>query len=449
MYFTDRGIEELEQRRGDEEVTLAWLAERLREFVDLNPEFEIPVERLATWLARLDDEDEDDAVSEPAASAAPSTAVRPGRRARGPRDVGCRVVGDSYVTGYGDPKALGWVGRVVTRTPQDQIDLTVHNLGIRGDTSAGVLARWREETGRRWHDGADNRLVVAVGANDVGQGISLARTGSTSPTSSTTRPPPGCGRSWSARRRGSTPRSTTASAPSSPPSATSATGGRDVRRLLHAAALARAVVRRPGGRRRGTTPGRPGTGCSPGWCCTRAGSPGSAWTRPDFDRVVPLRALTVEPVAAACRSSRAGGCDVWTGVGLRRTVGGQGWSDGGRGHDDRPAGPAGAPARRPGWGDALDDHGVVGAGRAAAGRVRALAVPLRPGREVPRVRGRGHPQGRRVHGPEPARVHRVPVLRALRGDHGSRGPALVRRGVARAALSSTPERWHGSRPAGG
>ena len=55
MYFTDRGIEELEKRRGDEEVTLAWLAERLQEFVDLHPEFETPVERLATWLARLDD----------------------------------------------------------------------------------------------------------------------------------------------------------------------------------------------------------------------------------------------------------------------------------------------------------------------------------------------------------------------------------------------------------
>ncbi len=57
MYFTDRGIEELETRRGEEEVSLAWLASRLREFVDLNPEFGTPVERLATWLARLDDED--------------------------------------------------------------------------------------------------------------------------------------------------------------------------------------------------------------------------------------------------------------------------------------------------------------------------------------------------------------------------------------------------------
>jgi Family of unknown function (DUF6104) len=58
MYFTDRGIEELEERRGDEQVSLAWLAERLQTFVDQNPEFETAVERLATWLARADDEDE-------------------------------------------------------------------------------------------------------------------------------------------------------------------------------------------------------------------------------------------------------------------------------------------------------------------------------------------------------------------------------------------------------
>lgn len=58
MYFTDRGIEELTDRRGDETVTLGWLAEKLREFVDLNPEFETPIERLATFLARYDDEED-------------------------------------------------------------------------------------------------------------------------------------------------------------------------------------------------------------------------------------------------------------------------------------------------------------------------------------------------------------------------------------------------------
>lgn len=57
MYDTDRGIEELARRRGDEEVTLEWLAGQLVAFVDLNPEFEVAIERLASWLAR-DDEDE-------------------------------------------------------------------------------------------------------------------------------------------------------------------------------------------------------------------------------------------------------------------------------------------------------------------------------------------------------------------------------------------------------
>jgi len=57
VYFTDRGIEELAARRGEEQVSLDWLAARLQQFVDEHPDFEVPVERLATWLARLDDED--------------------------------------------------------------------------------------------------------------------------------------------------------------------------------------------------------------------------------------------------------------------------------------------------------------------------------------------------------------------------------------------------------
>lgn len=59
MYFTDRGLEELVQRRGDETVTIEWVAERLRDFVDANPEFETPLERFATYLARLDDDEDE------------------------------------------------------------------------------------------------------------------------------------------------------------------------------------------------------------------------------------------------------------------------------------------------------------------------------------------------------------------------------------------------------
>ena len=67
MYFTDAGIDELGDRRGDERVSVTWLAERLRDFVDLNPEFETAVDRLASWLARLDadsEPDDDDSAGE-------------------------------------------------------------------------------------------------------------------------------------------------------------------------------------------------------------------------------------------------------------------------------------------------------------------------------------------------------------------------------------------------
>jgi len=57
LYFTDRGIEELQERRGGEQVTLGWLAERLRDFVDEHPDSESVVDKLATWLARLDDDE--------------------------------------------------------------------------------------------------------------------------------------------------------------------------------------------------------------------------------------------------------------------------------------------------------------------------------------------------------------------------------------------------------
>jgi hypothetical protein len=58
VYFTDRGIEELVDRRGEEQVSVSWLADRLQAFVDANPNFEVAIDRFATWLARSADEDD-------------------------------------------------------------------------------------------------------------------------------------------------------------------------------------------------------------------------------------------------------------------------------------------------------------------------------------------------------------------------------------------------------
>jgi len=95
--------------------------------------------------------------------------------ADGPRDVGIVFVGASLVAGVGDPKGQGWVSRVVGRTHHSDLELTAYNLGVRGDTTADVLARWQAECAPRWRGRAEKRLVISVGGNDAATGVTLAR----------------------------------------------------------------------------------------------------------------------------------------------------------------------------------------------------------------------------------------------------------------------------------
>ena len=90
------------------------------------------------------------------------------------------VVGDELVAGIGDPRALGWAGRVAvrTRTEEDTPAVTVMPLGVTGEDSAGLRERWHEESRRRWDPTAapgQNRLVIGLGHADAVAGLSLAR----------------------------------------------------------------------------------------------------------------------------------------------------------------------------------------------------------------------------------------------------------------------------------
>ena len=75
--------------------------------------------------------------------------------------------GDSHVAGVGDPSGLGWVSRVVAASFAAGTPLTAYNLGVRGDTSVQVAARWRQETRARLLPGAETRIVMSFGANDT------------------------------------------------------------------------------------------------------------------------------------------------------------------------------------------------------------------------------------------------------------------------------------------
>lgn len=80
-------------------------------------------------------------------------------------------IGDSFVQGCGDPAMLGWVGRVCADKAAQGHDLTVYNLGIRGQTSAEIADRWLAEASPRLTSQpfALRRLVFSFGANDAAQ----------------------------------------------------------------------------------------------------------------------------------------------------------------------------------------------------------------------------------------------------------------------------------------
>ena len=101
-----------------------------------------------------------------------------GRRATGNavRESRICVVGEALVAGVGDPRALGWVGRVAARTPQEDVALSLFTLGVPDETTAELGSRWWDESSRRYGTTvADCRLVIGLGTADIEAGLSIPR----------------------------------------------------------------------------------------------------------------------------------------------------------------------------------------------------------------------------------------------------------------------------------
>lgn len=91
------------------------------------------------------------------------------------RNIRIVAVGDELLSGVGDPRALGWFGRVMARTPQNIASVAAYNLAAPGEGSEVLNSRWFEEAARRFSQGADNRLVIAPSTLDVDLDITSAR----------------------------------------------------------------------------------------------------------------------------------------------------------------------------------------------------------------------------------------------------------------------------------
>ncbi len=79
-------------------------------------------------------------------------------------------IGDSFVNGTGDDDCLGWVGRLGSEARRRRHDVTIYNLGVRGDTSSDLVARWQHEAEARLAPEHDGRLVFSFGVNDCVEG---------------------------------------------------------------------------------------------------------------------------------------------------------------------------------------------------------------------------------------------------------------------------------------
>ncbi|MGV9674284.1 GDSL-type esterase/lipase family protein [Nocardia sp. NPDC003482] len=83
------------------------------------------------------------------------------------RDVRICFVGDSLVAGHGDRQCLGWAGRLAARAIGAGRPVVHYNLGVNGQTSLDIAARWERECAPRLPDGSDGRIVFSFGVNDT------------------------------------------------------------------------------------------------------------------------------------------------------------------------------------------------------------------------------------------------------------------------------------------
>lgn len=76
------------------------------------------------------------------------------------------IFGDSITWGAVDPEGMGWANRLQKYLySKSDRDISVYNLGISGDTTEGLLKRFRVECEARKID-ESLKIIFAIGTND-------------------------------------------------------------------------------------------------------------------------------------------------------------------------------------------------------------------------------------------------------------------------------------------
>lgn len=89
-----------------------------------------------------------------------------------PRLVRLVALGDELLTPAADPRALGWLGRVLSKTPLENLDLQTYVLAVPGEGVEALSRRWEAEASLRFgpvagEGAAERHLLVALNDHDL------------------------------------------------------------------------------------------------------------------------------------------------------------------------------------------------------------------------------------------------------------------------------------------
>lgn len=90
------------------------------------------------------------------------------------RSIRVVILGDELLTGAGDPKGLGWLGRVQARLPKGE-DVAFFPLAMVDENTGELLERWKSEALKRFSPDSENYLVVALSSKDIEAGTTISR----------------------------------------------------------------------------------------------------------------------------------------------------------------------------------------------------------------------------------------------------------------------------------
>jgi hypothetical protein len=91
------------------------------------------------------------------------------------RNIRIVIIGDDIIGAGGDPKGLGWVGRVIAKTQSDYPRIDFYSLPTPEITSARLSEQWLDEAAKRFSPDTDNRLIVCLNSHDINAGITMSR----------------------------------------------------------------------------------------------------------------------------------------------------------------------------------------------------------------------------------------------------------------------------------